>query len=152
MNIHNTPFRKNVLKTTLTLIIFLFLSNFSLGQSLEVESTNYTSLTEASSQGNIYKRNSSTMAIDKNNSLRDNRETLRNTNMVGTVGIDTNSPKTTLDVRGPVIMYNRTETNILYKCTADTFGAMGYDKTDRSVKVCTKDNDDNPVWKTISYQ
>lgn len=71
--------------------------------------------------------------------------------MVGNVGINTENPKTTLDVRGPIMMKSRTEGGQMYNCTAETEGAMGYDTVNNTIQVCTKDNNDNPIWKTLRY-
>lgn len=70
--------------------------------------------------------------------------------MTGHIGIKTDEPKTALDIKGGLRAINRNQAGISYQCTAEVEGSMGYDTTDKKVKVCI-DNNGNYEWKNLNY-
>lgn len=70
----------------------------------------------------------------------------------GAVGINTEVPRTTLDVHGPIMATSRNDEMVYYECNQEIEGAFGYDKSTGELKVCTKNsNSEKYEWKALRY-
>ncbi|MGI9526197.1 MAG: metallophosphoesterase family protein, partial [Weeksellaceae bacterium] len=66
------------------------------------------------------------------------------------VGINTDNPKTPLDVNGLMRSSVRNAKGELFECNESIEGALGYDHKDKNVKVCIDENG-TYHWKIISF-
>lgn len=76
---------------------------------------------------------------------------VQTTPMEGGFGINTTSPSSALDVGGGIRALNRDENGVLYECNASVEGVIGYDTTDKKVKVCTNASG-SYEWRAFTYE
>lgn len=67
------------------------------------------------------------------------------------VGVNTEEPQMPLDINGIMRSSVRNADNQLYQCNENLEGAIGYDKKDHTLKVCTQENE-KFQWKKVDLK